>query len=370
MKKKKSNNLASEFILDDTEQTARMKEMALSDAYSCSGEMYKLLGYEVMHNLVKKIKKGEVQLNSKLVYGKDVITTEEKFLENLDHYIGYVRDNYLIEHHEQICLIELSLGNKYSDVLFSLEDIHTEEGHEFYYSEFKKMFINNFYENVFYFGAVAEANSFIRRFVNEFEDHNFDSNRNIKQIEEVFKKIVSCRNNNLFNSFIPNVEYNNKNLEFYYHQIEWVLSDYYGEKDKTLLIDKTMLISDFTYLTFDITSNVKALKKDDDLFIRLRIKNKWFDYTTTAPLMKKRELFELIQLIKDTEPTQAEEVEFTFINPDLRFSFWGTSSDKNMDLMIDIYDDNARFTGDAYSLSFNEERMNVFLYLLESQINC
>ena len=41
-----------------------------------------------------------------------------------------------------------------------------------------------------------------------------------------------------------------------------------------------------------------------------------------------------------------------------------------MDLMIDIYDDNARFTGDAYSLSFNEERMNVFLYLLESQINC
>ena len=59
MKKKKSNNLASEFILDDTEQTARMKEMALSDAYSCSGEMYKLLSYEVMHNLVKKIKKGD-----------------------------------------------------------------------------------------------------------------------------------------------------------------------------------------------------------------------------------------------------------------------------------------------------------------------
>ena len=69
MKKKKSNNLASEFILEDTEQTARMKEMALSDAYSCSGEMYKLLSYEVMHNLVKKIKKGEVKLKSDFVYG-------------------------------------------------------------------------------------------------------------------------------------------------------------------------------------------------------------------------------------------------------------------------------------------------------------
>ena len=115
MKKKKSNNLASEFILEDTKQTARMKEMALSDAYSCSGEMYKLLSYEVMHNLVKKIKKGEVKLKSDLVYGKDVITTEEKFLENLDHYIGYIRDNYLIEHHELLCLIELSLGNKYSN---------------------------------------------------------------------------------------------------------------------------------------------------------------------------------------------------------------------------------------------------------------
>ena len=358
MKKKNSNSLASEFVLEDTKQIARMKQMALSDAYSCSGEMYKLLSYEVMHNLVKKIKKREVKLNSKLVYGKDVITTEEKFLENLDHYIGYVRDNYFIDHYEQICLIELSLGNKYSDVLFSLEDIHSEEGYEFYYSEFRKMFINNFYENVFYFGSVAEANSFIKRFVSEFEEYNFDDNRNIKEIEEIFKKIVSCRNNNLFNSFVPNAEYNNKNLEFYYHQIEWVLSDYYGAKDKILLIDKTMLISDFTYLTFDITSNVKTLKKDDDLIIRLRIKNKWFDYTTTAPLMKKRELFELIQLIKDIEPTQPEEVEFSFINPDLRFSFWGSGCDKN-----------ARFTGDIYSLSFNEERMNVFLYLLESQIN-
>ncbi|MBR4025404.1 MAG: hypothetical protein IKJ03_00435 [Mycoplasmataceae bacterium] len=369
MKKKKSNNLASEFILEDTEQTARMKEMALSDAYSCSGEMYKLLSYEVMHNLVKKIKKGEVKLKSDLVYGKDVITTEEKFLENLDHYIGYTRDNYLIEHHELLCLIELSLGNKYSEVLFSLDDIHCEEGFEFYYSEFRKMFINNFYENVFYFGKVADSNSFIRRFVNEFEDHNFDSNRNIKEIEKVFKKIVSCRNNNLFNSFVPNKEYNDKNLEFYYHQIEWVLSDYYGAKDKTLLIDKTMLISDFTYLTFDITSNVKTLKNNDDLMIRIRIKNKWFDYTTTAPLMKKRELFELIQSIKDTDRHQPEEIELSFLNADLRFSFWGSDSDKNMDLMLDIYDDNAKFTGDMYSLSFNEERMNVFLYLLESQIN-
>lgn len=369
MKKKKSNNLASEFILEDTEQTARMKELALSDAYSCSGEMHKLLRYEVMHNLVKKIKKGEVKLKSDLVYGKNTITTEEKFLENLDHYIGYVRDNYFIDHYEQICLIELSLGNKYSDILFSLEDIHSEEGHELYYSEFRKMFINNFYENIFYFREIADENSFVKRFINEFEDFNFDNNNNIKQIEDTFIKIISCRRNNIFNSFIPNTEYNEKNLEFYFHQLNWLLGDYYGDKDKTLLIDKTIIINDFTYLTFDITSNVPVLKNDEDLIIRLRIKNKWFDYTTTAPLMKKRELFKLIQAIKDVDRYQKDETTLSFIHPDLRFDFWGSESDRNMDLMIDIYDDNNRSTGDIYTLSFNEERLNMFLYLLETQIN-
>ena len=85
--------------------------------------------------------------------------------------------------------------------------------------------------------------------------------------------------------------------------------------------------------------------------------------------MKKRELFNLMQAIKDIDRYRKDETTLSFIHPDLRFAFWGSESDRNMDLMIDIFDDNNRTTGDIYTLSFNEERLNMFLYLLETQIN-
>ena len=49
--------MESEYILKDNEQIKRMKEHALLSHFGCSGEIYKLLSLEVLHNLVKKIKK-------------------------------------------------------------------------------------------------------------------------------------------------------------------------------------------------------------------------------------------------------------------------------------------------------------------------
>ena len=66
MFRKKKKRLMLEHILDDNKQIVRMKELALNPVYSCSGEMYKLLCYEVMHKLVKKIKKGVVHLSNDL----------------------------------------------------------------------------------------------------------------------------------------------------------------------------------------------------------------------------------------------------------------------------------------------------------------
>ena len=82
--------------LKDTDQIKRMKEYVLNNPYNNIGEMYQLLNYEMLHNLVKNIKKGEVKLNSSFVYNRDSITKEEKFLENLDNYIEYVKRNYFI----------------------------------------------------------------------------------------------------------------------------------------------------------------------------------------------------------------------------------------------------------------------------------
>ena len=92
------------FKLNDTEQTKRMKKLVLGDAY-VNTEMYKLLNYENLHKLVVKIQKGELKLSSDLVYGKYTITKEEKFLENLDHYISYVKNHYFIDSMELTLLI-------------------------------------------------------------------------------------------------------------------------------------------------------------------------------------------------------------------------------------------------------------------------
>ena len=115
-------------------------------------------------------------LNSTLLYGRDIITTEERFLENLNKYIGYVRDHYFINHIELFCLIETSLTNKYTKCLFELKDYHVDENYEYYHDMFRKMFMFNFYDNIFYFSNWVDEDSSIKKFVNKFKDYNFNDN--------------------------------------------------------------------------------------------------------------------------------------------------------------------------------------------------
>lgn len=121
-KGKKINNLVSDYILKDTEQTKRMKNLSLGRCYTNSGDIYKLLDYKVLHDLVVKIKTGSVKISNTLIYGTEIITKEEKFLENLDNYISFIKDNYFLDSWEILCLIEVSLENKYSEILFCEED--------------------------------------------------------------------------------------------------------------------------------------------------------------------------------------------------------------------------------------------------------
>ena len=211
----------------DTEQIKRMKELTLNSVYSCCGEIYRLFGYDNLPKLVKKIKKGEVKLNSKLLYGRNIITTEERFLENLDKYIGYVRDHYFINHIEQFCMIETSLSNKYTKCLFELKDYHNDENYNYYNDMYRKMFIFNFYDNIFYFSNYVDDKSSIKKFVNKFKDYNFDNKDDILIIEKEFIKIITNRNNNLINSFVHHSEIKPRDYNFYICQIEWILDDSY-----------------------------------------------------------------------------------------------------------------------------------------------
>lgn len=212
-------------IIEDTEQIKRMKEYALSTNYGCSGEIYKLLSSEVLHNLVKKIKRGNVKFISNLLYEKGCITAEENFILILDKYIGYVRDNYLISHVELILILEETLKNKYSKCLLSKKSFY--EHYDYYMYNFKLMFLYNFINNVKYlsdldrdYQSIQKANKYI----------NTNEIKNIKYLNEIecfFKGVINNRKNNIYNCFIYNREIINKHINFYSHQIDWVLDDYY-----------------------------------------------------------------------------------------------------------------------------------------------
>lgn len=209
-----------------------MKELSLNSVYSCCGEIYRLFSYENLPKLIKKIKMGEVKLNSTLLYGRDIITTEERFLENLNKYIGYVRDHYFINHIEQFCLIETSLTNKYTKCLFELKDYHVDENYEYYHDMFRKMFMFNFYDNIFYFSNWVDEDSSIKKFVNKFKDYNFNDKKDILEIEKEFIKIIANRKDNFINAFLHHSKMKERDYNFHICQIEWVLDDTYKEEEK------------------------------------------------------------------------------------------------------------------------------------------
>ena len=210
-------------MVKETEQIKRMKELSLNSVYSCCGEIYRLFSYENLPKLIKKIKMEEVKLNSTLLYGRDIITTEERFLENLNKYIGYVRDHYFVNHIEQFCLIETSLTNKYTKCLFELKDYHVDENYEYYHDMFRKMFMFNFYDNIFYFSNWVDEDSSIKKFVNKFKDYNFNDKKDILEIEKEFIKIIANRKDNFINAFLHHSKMKERDYNFY-HIIRYYLT--------------------------------------------------------------------------------------------------------------------------------------------------
>lgn len=221
--------------LKDTKQTKRMKLLAINDNYLNDGEMHKLLNSEILHKLVKKIRNSEVRLTSDLIYGKNSISEEEKFLENLDKYIEYVKNHYFIDYMEQLLIIEESLKSKYANILFSLKDFHSDNNYEEYHDSFRKMFFYNFYSNICFFSKMLEQNSYTRKLYDELKKYNYDNKNDMLLIEKKLSKVIISRNNNLYNAFVDHAMVIKESISFYMIQIEWIISDYYKKVRHNLL---------------------------------------------------------------------------------------------------------------------------------------
>lgn len=220
-----------DYLLKDTKQTKRMKEHSLLWMYGSSGEIYKLLCLKTTHDLVKRIENGTIKLKSKLLYDRDIITLEENFICILDKYIGYVRNNYLINYNEIILILEETLKNQYNDCLFYKKDYH--ESYDYLYPEFKKMFLENLYVNTLFYGLLDKTKQFksLQKAHDLLKNKDLRDEEDLKEIEDFFIKVINNRKDNLHYAFIPYKDVINDDVVFYMEQLNWIYQDYYNDED-------------------------------------------------------------------------------------------------------------------------------------------
>ena len=113
---------------------------------------------------------------------------EYEFIKSLDKYLNYIKDNYSLRKIEYIVLTDITLNNK------SLSSIIGNE------SEYKKLFLFNFYDNVMYYSKFVEDDADLYKLGLEFSEYDFD--KDIDKIENVVKSIINNRNTLISNAFI------------------------------------------------------------------------------------------------------------------------------------------------------------------------
>lgn len=354
----------SDLYIEDTTQTKRMKELALNFAYSNNGEMFRLLSMKVGHNLVKKIKKGIVKLPSIIKYGRNEITNEEKFLENLDNYITYVKNHYYINNVEQLMIIELSLENKYSSILYSDIDFYNGANYEEYHDAYRKMFFYNFYKNILFYSN-SEDNRYCFKVKQELNNLNYDNSKDILKIEELFERIIINRKNNLFNGFVDYKKINKKQYSFYSLQLEWIIEDYYKKN---------------TLCTFEIREDDNYIKVANDSIILLNISNVpdnnrfyYFEFgiknnnfnAKSKFVFEKNDLNKLIKRLSIIKDNHHYDEKFDFISSELKASFW---SDRGIEQFLNIEYEYGRDI-DHYFISLGQEDINKFSDLIRKQLD-
>jgi len=350
----------------DEQRIKRLKKICLSSVYTCSGDIYKLLDSKNLQNLVKNIDNGNIQLPSELVYGRKIITKEEKFIENLDKYICFVKDFCHIDIMEQNLIIETTLNNKYSKILYSLEDYYQEKGFNKYLTEFMKMLWFNLYDNIVFFFKYADKDSAIKTFLNNIENLDFD--KNISDLDKIFTQIINNRKNNLYNSFLHHTEYDERHYDFYINQINWLLEDYYKDKIVDSFdirnIDHSVFVNK-TYILFSINGNIKKAKERDGITVSFGMKNKHFNAMITDELFEKKEFLRLLDTFKLVKKNKEVTQRMDFINPILVFKFIYDDEHQWLDIK---YKHDYSNSDDYYSLELDKDEIIKLYTLINSHL--
>ena len=198
-----------------------MKKLCMNKIYNCNGELLRILDSKQIIPLISKLKFDEkILLSNKLVFGKDIVLSQELFLKNLDYYIGYIRDTYMIQHTELPFIIIQSLSNKYADILLSKDDFHN--NYNKYCNSFIRMFLYNVYNNIINY---KYCDNKVKNFRNQISKYDFNSDIDIYVLENEFKKVLNSTKGFLCQIFMDGELFDEKNKENMYLQLE-LLFDY------------------------------------------------------------------------------------------------------------------------------------------------
>ena len=362
--------MKKEWIVPDTERTKRMKEYAVSEVYSHGSDLCKLLSTKRMHSLVVKIKKGNIDA-SELVFGRDTITLEERFLENVDRYITYIRDNFYFSSTEQLLAIEESLSNKYAKILLCKDNVHSGKNQynniAKYTAGFIRMYLYNFYNNVLLFSKLYEDNIYTKMLNKELSKYNFDDDKDILEIEKIFAKIVYLRRNNIINCFISMDDIKEEKYDFYAMQVEWCLADYYSLNWNTRFSfsyrDNYCIGENGSTILFNILN-----KENDKYTIEFGVQNPSFSAKIDNFTMTENELNKLLDRFKKCFHSKKDKKEtfekMDFLDSVVKFLFWKDRSSYEL-VEIEFHFDRST---EYFNVSLERDDIKGFINLLENAI--
>lgn len=135
---------------------------------------------EILNSLNENI---YIDVSSNLIHKDCKINQIEQFIFNMDNYITYIKGNIFINNFELRYIINLTLYNKYSKVLYS--DKYYYNNINYYTGNFKKMFMHQYLLNCKKLNIKPMSFNTLISFMNS----------NKKRINCLFEKIT---NDNLF----------------------------------------------------------------------------------------------------------------------------------------------------------------------------